>query len=381
LEAIMTKRSLLLISLLTMGCSQNLYFSDDEGAPRPGAPAIGDHPDELSLPYALGSPINLTLSRASVGDGPWSVVSDAPAVFAISGVDVDSSKNVVAHGQAMAEGSALLHMLDGLGHEHRAATVTVSAPDSAGLFPHGPLRVTAPNDSSIAAQQISVAQVLVGGVAVFPVAYFKSGQRLYGRGIAQLDVAAPFTATDHTTGGRPVNEWLFIDSAGAGSGDLRVLFGTTVLATLTLTAVPDTQLASLSLAMEPLDGKNDGDQIWVFARATDASGQDVYGTYVDWSLDGASQARQAGDNGGPTGDLYRFHLAKGGANRTLSATRGPLSTTFPVQAKDGYVQDTTYLGCSAAPGGRASPSALTTFLLLALAVGLILRAARRRGRF
>jgi hypothetical protein len=361
----------------TAGCGGNVYFSDDEGAPRPSAPAVGDHPDELSQPYVLGTKIDFTLARAHSGDGPWSVRSDSPTVFAVSGVEVQGDGSIVAHGQAMGEGAATLHALDGAGHEHRSVQVSVSTPDEARLYPHGPLRVSMQSDHVADALALTSAKVLVGGQAVFPVAYFRAGQRLYGRGIAMLDAPATVTAAAMTSTGMPVNEWLFVSASAAGAGDVHLKQNGTLLATLSLTALPESALATLTLQSEPVDGKHDGDKTWVMARANDANGDAVYGVYTSWNLDGQAQARQMGDNAPPAGDLYRFRYASGGAARALSATHGTLTANAMIAAKDGYVQDTTYLGCSAAPG---APGYTPWLLFVLVSVALALRGTARRRR-
>jgi len=64
--------------------------------------------------------------------------------------------------------------------------------------------------------------------------------------------------------------------------------------------------------------------------------------------------------------------------RTVVATHHGVSANIAVPAKDGFVNDTTYLGCSAAPGS-SSPSRdggwLAFFVVLALAGARSLRRA------
>src|SRR5262249_22179244 len=163
---------------LVAGCSHNVYFADDEGGSRGSDPAIGDHPDELSLPYALGSKIDFTLQRLDGKSQAWNVISDEPAIFAVDGIEVDGDGHLIAHGRAMGEGVAALRLLDGGGHDQRSVDVTVTVPDEARFYPHGPLRVAAPG---VLSATTSV-NVLGNQTAVFGIAYFRALERVYGHG-------------------------------------------------------------------------------------------------------------------------------------------------------------------------------------------------------
>src|SRR5438128_902372 len=67
------------------------------------------------------------------------------------------------------------------------------------------------------------------------------------------------------------------------------------------------------------------------------------------------------------GDLYRYSYDGGAAGRELIATCGSsvmLGGTMHIQAKQGYVSNTTYLGCSAGLGhGAASGSGILGLML------------------
>ena len=131
-------------------------------------------------------------------------------------------------------------------------------------------------------------------------------------------------------------------------------------------------MTGLSIAAESNAKKNDKDATWLLARARGSDGREVLGVYCDWTMDGAAQNDM---NGKPaSGDLYRYRFASGGAPmRNVVATHGGVSANIAVPAHDGYVADTTYLGCSAAVGRPGAPG--VAFVLVALAL-----AALRLGR-
>ena len=185
---------------------------------------------------------------------------------------------------------------------------------------------------------------------------------------------AQVAVDNKTSAGLPINDWLFIDAAQPGTYTLALTQSGVTLGTLPITAVADADVTGLSLAAEATGGKGDGDKSWIQARASGSDGREVLGVYCDWTLDGAAQTD---DNGKPkAGDLYRYRFAKGGAMRTVVATHNGVSATIAVPAHDGFVNDTTYLGCSAAPGSQSRAGGWLAFLVvLAIAGARSLRRA------
>ncbi len=362
------------VLLCAAGCHENSYFSDDEGGPRHDTSATGQHDDELSLPYALGTSVGISL-KGPVGNATgWSVKSDTPGVFAVTS-QVDSDGNLTATGQALSEGEARISAVDENGHQQRTAQVTVRAADKARLFSHGDLRIVANDDESgYDAAEVTDSRILVGGKAVFAVAYYAGAERIYGRGIADPSSAPGLDATDQTSVGSATNEWLFVSPSAAGSYTLTVNQGATSLATLPVTAVDEAALTGISLAEQKGAKNNDKDQVWTLARASDGSGHEVLGVYCSWTLDGVAQQS---DDTPPklTGDLYRYSYQPDGAARTLSATRGALTANLTIHAHGGNVDDTTYLGCSALPGAPSGRAPLISLALL-----FLLLAARKITR-
>src|SRR4051812_569835 len=97
------RKPCLVILLLSAGCQENLYFSDDEGGPRHQTSATGQHDDELSLPYALGTRVGITLKGPHDRAAGWKLVSDAPNLFAVVS-SVNEHGDLSASGTALAEG-------------------------------------------------------------------------------------------------------------------------------------------------------------------------------------------------------------------------------------------------------------------------------------
>lgn len=369
-----TNRVLCLV-VLAAGCGKNPYFSDDEGAPRPSAPAVGEHPDELSRPYALGTAVNIAVNHLDATQAAtYQVRSDAPAILSVGKITVSDS-SLTAACTAVGEGDTVIHLVDAGGTVQRSAAITVRAPDSARLLGHGPLRVVegTPDAAAAAAAEDEV-RVLTGGKGVYAVAYSRGGARVYGRGIASVVAAPTVTAERMTSAGMPINEWIFVTPKVAGASSLSLSANGAVLATLPVQAVTEGDLATLALVEEQGGKTDDKQQVWVYASVTDKSGHVVHGVYADWSLDGAPQSGKD-DPKQTSGDLYRYELDPSGAPRALTATHGPRSATASIRAHQGWVADTTYLGCDIGRG-RGTPGA---FAALACAVGALLLLRKRRS--
>lgn len=369
-------RSFALTALvLVAGCQSGIYISDDEGGPFVSGSLFETHADDLSLPYALGTSIGLSVHQAPRDLAGWTLVSDTPTVFAIDAQMVDSDGNLTATGHALADGSARLRLVDNNGNERHATPVEVRAADSAKFYAHGDLRVLGGQASTGYAQtELTDARVLAGGKAVVAIGYFHASERVYGRGLAAMAPVAELAVDNKTSSGLPINDWLFIDAAQPGSYTIALTQSGLTLGTLPITAVADSAVTGLSLAAEATDKKGDGDKTWIQARASGSDGREVLGVYCDWTLDGAAQTD---DNGKPkSGDLYRYRFAKGGAMRTVVATHNGVSANIAVPAHDGFVNDTTYLGCSAAPGAAAHDGGwLALFIVFAIAGARSLRRA------
>jgi hypothetical protein len=362
------------LAMLT-GCQSGIYFTDDEGGPLSKGRFIDYHADDVSLPYALGTSVGLSVHQTPRDISGWTLVSDAPEVFAVDGQTIDNGGALTAIGHARAEGTARLRLVDAGGSERHATPIEVRAADSARFFAHGDLRALGDQATTDYAQaELTDARVLVGGKAVIAVGYFHASERVYGRGIASLAPIAQLPVENKTSTGAPLNEWLFVQAAQPGSYQVAVKQNGVTLGTLPITAVADADVTGLSIAAESTAKKGDGDLTWLLARARGSDGREVLGVYCDWTLDGAAQADQ---NQMPrSGDLYRYHFAKGGSVRTVAASHNGVSANIAVPLHDGYVTDTTYLGCSAAPG-RARTTGVAWLALLALLASA--RPLRRAG--
>jgi hypothetical protein len=371
----------LVMALAAGGCHPGIYFTDDEGAPFSSGFFLSPHEDDLSLPYALGTTVVLVVHQAPRDLTGWTITSDTPAVFSVDNQQLGSDGTLTANGHALAEGDARLLLSDNSGNERHATPVQVRAADSARLFSHGDLRVLGGDAKSTYTQaELAEARIVAGGKAVIAVGYFHASQRVYGHGIATVPAVSSLTVERKTSAGLPVNEWLFVTPAQVGTYQIAVQQSGNTLATLPITAVADADVTGLSIAAEPTGDKSDDDKTWLLARARGSDGREVLGVYCDWTLDGVAQTDE--NQMAARGDLYRYHYAKGGSQRMVVASHGTVSANIAVQAKDGYVSNTTYLGCSTVPAGRGDGAGRGALLVVAciLAFGSLRRFSSRAPR-
>src|SRR5262245_56205556 len=106
--------ALLLIPAFGSGCSSdNPFLSDDEGAQRPDSSLFGDHPDELSLPYANGTKVNIELKRP--GDtsqlAQWTAESSNTSVLVVEKTSTENNRLVFSC-RAVGAGETTLRVLD-----------------------------------------------------------------------------------------------------------------------------------------------------------------------------------------------------------------------------------------------------------------------------
>jgi hypothetical protein len=368
---------LALLSLaMASGCANNMFFSDDEGADHPKAGLTGEHPDELSLPYAQGSAIKISIGNVDrEGIKGLKITTDSEAVLKIDKLTVNDN-SVTADCTAAGEGETMIRLTDGNGAERRAAPITVKTADRARVFAHGLVRVAGREEPTLASAEVSEIRALTGGKAAYAVAYFRGTERLYGHGIAKTEQSTDLTIERKTSSNLPANEFLFVSPTAPGESQLRILQDTRTLALLPVSAVAESALTSVTLTEELTPKSEDKQRIWVFARAKDAQQRDVHGVYCSWTLDGAPQIHSEGTMK-TTGDFYRYYLGRDAAPATLAAACKSLSAQTQIRAvagddkgNKGFVNDTTYLGCSAAAGSRPVSLAWAALLLVPLALRL-----------
>ncbi|HEU4734435.1 MAG TPA: MYXO-CTERM sorting domain-containing protein [Kofleriaceae bacterium] len=320
--------------------------------------------DDLHSPYVRGA--RVTLFAHSSDDGAdfhgWSIASSDPAVFRVDDSAVETGgEGLVAHGQAVGEGTARLRLLDDRGHEVGGGVAEVRVPDRVELAAHGSLILGRDDEAAV-----SEARVVEGGEATYLVRYFRDGRELHGNGVLTADVAEGLpgvTAQPRTTFLFENREWLTLDAATVGTGTLQLRADQAAVASVPLVVVPEGAIEEVVVLTQPEKGHDDGDWLVALAQAYDAGGERIFGVDYAWNVDGVAQD---GD-----GDLYRYRFRRG-AFEMVEAQRGTHSDAAMIQADEGFVDSSNRIGCAAGGGGGS--------LLVGLAgLGLVAVGRRRRA--
>lgn len=364
----------LLAPLLGCSANKNPYFEDDEGGPRESGSLTSAHPDNLSLPYVAGTKLRIAVkSNGGEATTGWQVKSDNEAVLKVDKLGT-SDNFVTADITAVSAGDAMLRAFDESGAEQRAAKITVANPDRIRVLSHGRLRAGGSTAAAADGAEVQEARILTGGTGVFGIVYYRGTERLYGRGLIEFTPVPQLTITNETSSGGANNEWLFIKPTTDGSYMLTLRRGGTSFLTLPVVAVPEAALEGLTLLPEMPSSPSPDQQVWVLVQATDTTNRKVEGVYASFTLGGAPQIGANGNAQVTQGDLYRFNYSSG-TQTQLIAKRGVLQDTVMIAGSKGYVADTRYLGCSAAPGGATG--GLASLLGMGLLLGGLLVRRRR----
>ena len=296
--------------------------------------------DNLHSPYVRGTKV--TVFAHSSDDHPnfagWSIASSDPGVFRIDDAVLETDGGgVAAHGQAVAEGTAQLRLLDGRGHEVGRGVAEVVVPDRVELDAHGSLILGRDDEAAV-----TEARVVEDGEATYLVRYFRGGRELHGNGV--LAVAGPdgVTPEARTSFLFENREWLTLHTTAPGTGALQISADGVKVASVPIAVVPETAIADIVLLTQSEKGHEDGDWLVTLAQAYDGGGLRIFGVDYTWNVNGVSQLGE--------GDLYRYQLKKG-KFEMVQARRGSHTDTAMIQSGGGVVDSTNNIGCSAGGGG------------------------------
>ena len=160
----------------------------------------------------------------------------------------------------------------------------------------------------------------------------------------------------------------------AGSSPVSLAVGSTSNV-VPITIVDDTAIHSVGLAQQSETGAKDGQSLYVFGRAFDTDGNDVFGASFQWTAGGAAVSTPVYDDGKPSDMIiYQYDHTQA---ESVSASLAGDSASIQVHGSPSTTTTATSenVGCSVAnaPGAPGSVAA-------GVLVGLALLASRRRAR-
>ena len=329
---------------------------------------FGPAQEDLHTPYVAGAKfdINVATTGYSSVSTAWTLTSSDPTVLR---VDTQSTQ-LDFHVTAVGTGHATLTVADASGKVLDQHDIDVAEPDSVQLAAHG-LLLAGQSDSQA---QVTQASLVAGGTATFLVRYYKGSQELYGNGAVTTTSTGAVTATTRTSSFSDARDWVELDAGQAGTGQVALAVGGQTVATIPAQVVAPNVIASIGALAQDTTGAKDGDTLYVFARAFDAQGGDLYGASFSWQVAGVTIGATA--SSAPS-DVLTYSY-KGSADETLSVVLDGHSSSIDVHGTGGTIGSTENVGCSVAkaPGDGAAPGGV---MVLALAAAGVFAARRRRG--
>jgi hypothetical protein len=119
-----------------------------------------------------------------------------------------------------------------------------------------------------------------------------------------------------------VRDFLEVDASQIGSGS--VALGGPGQGSVPVQAVDPSAVTSVTLSKQSDANASKGETLYVFARAGDAQGADVFGASFDWEVNGARLTAQSMFAGGPTDMLtYQYDPSTSETRELLVDDDGP----------------------------------------------------------
>src|SRR5262245_12750658 len=274
------------LALAVAGCSPTYSMTDDIDLTWDFTLTPTRFEDNLHSPYVRGT--RVTVFAHSSDDHPkfagWTIVSSDPGVFRIDdNVLAPDGGEVSAHGQAVAEGTAQLRLLDSRGHEVGRGQAEVVVPDRVELDAHGSLILGRDDEAPV-----TEARVVAQGEATYLVRYFRGNRELHGNGVLAVDAPAGVTPEERTSFVFENREWLTLHASGAQSGMLEVSADGVKVASVPIVVVPETAIADIVLRTQSEKGHVDGDWLVTLAQAYDGIGERLIGVDYTWIVNGVA---------------------------------------------------------------------------------------------
>jgi hypothetical protein len=324
--------------------------------------------EDLHTPYVVGAKFNITVATTgNTTTAGWTLSSSNPSVLSV-GSSTDSTDFPVT---AVAPGQTTLSVLDASKKVLDTHVVEVAEPDSVQLAAHG-LLLAGLSDSEA---QVSHASVLEGGTATFLVRYYQGARELYGNGAVTPTSSGPVTATTTASSFADDRDWIALNATNtAGSGQVALAVGGRTVTIVPVQVVASSTIARIGTIAQSESKASDGETLYVFGRAFDSQGVEVYGASYTWVAGGTTVSGVAGPQ---PSDLLSYNYSSS-ASETVTATYSTFLTSTTVHGTGGTVGSTTAVDCSVARGVVSGRSSAGAFVLVACAAGAL--AGRRRRR-
>jgi hypothetical protein len=329
--------------------------------------------DDLHTPYVQGATFSVNIATTDYSSSAiagWTLKSSNPAVVQ---VDQEEENGALYQITATGIGSAVLSVVDGSGNVLDSHAVQVAQPDHVELCAHG-LLLGGYSDSQ---SQVTNATVIQQGTATFLVRYYLGSQELFGNNAVTATGTGAVSANTVTSSFGDDRDWVEVDAAQAGTGQVSLAVAGIAPTVIPTTVVAPSAVQSIGLLPQTDTGAADGSQLYVFARAFDAQGTDIFGGSFSWSVNGAPVTASLG-SGTPT-DVLAYSY-KGSASESVSDGLSTYtSSAITIHGTGATVDSTANVGCSVA-GAPGTGTGAGGLLTLGLFAGGAIVSRKRRAR-
>jgi len=334
---------------------------------------LGPPQEAINSPYVTGAAFTVDVVANGYATQGWRLTSSDPTVIAVGGSLTSSLDFPVT---ALHPGHATLSVVDSSGKVLHAHDVDVDQPDRVELHSHGLMLGGLPD----AQTQVSSVNIVTGGTATLLVRYFKGSQELWGNGAVTTSATGPISGRTIRSTFGDERDWIAIDANADGSAQVTLSVAGSELAAIPVSVVAYTTVTRVSLLAQSEGQAQDGQSLSIFARATDAQGQDVYGSNFAWYVEGATGSATSATGGGPS-DTFSY-VYKGSSSETVTASADDQTSNVTVHGDGGTVGSSATVACAiaGAPGSAAAGGAVGWGAGGAAAGVLALVVARRRRR-
>jgi hypothetical protein len=332
---------------------------------------LGPATDDLHTPYVNGAKFDITIATTgytATATTSWSLESGDSTVIRVDGSTSPGNFQV----ETVGTGHTTLSVVDAKGNVLDTHGVDVAEPDSVQLCAHGLLL----GGLSDAQAQVTQASVLEGGTATFLVRYFQGSQELWGNNAVRPTGTGAVTAMTTTSSFGDDRDWVEVDAAQPGTGQVSLVVGGSTMAVIPTTVVASSAIQSVGALAQSDANASNGNTLYVFARAFDAQGGDVYGASFAWQVGGAAVSSALTGSSMPS-DVLSYTYSSS-ASETVSDELGSFaSPLITIHGTGAAVESTAEVGCSVARAA-GSNGAAGGGLVLVLGAAAMLWVRRRR---
>ena len=360
------------VPALAAGCTSSTHVASlqDNFGTDVFAAFVGN-PNGLSTPYVEGSKFTITVQPGGSADSAgWVLKSSDPTVMTVTGPTNATQEWPVT---AVGAGHATLTVVDANGKVLDSEGIDVDVPTNVELCAEG-LLLTGFTDTQA---QVSSIRVVSGGTATFLARYYNGTQELAGNNALKPTGSGIATATT-VAANFSVRDFLEVSATDMGSGSVTLGVGSTDTP-VSVEAVDPSAVATVGLFKQDDSHAKKGDTLYVYGRAGDGQGNDIFGGSFSWNVNGVPLPAHPMFIGGPT-DLVTYQFDPGQVE-VVGDGLGKLSASAQVQGAPATTAEasTENVGCSVARGAGAGGGAGVAGVgLLAAAVALSRRRCRSR---